>query len=207
MRLIIFGSTGTLGRHLVDQALDHGHAVTAFSRKPETLESAHANLTLAAGDVLDAGRVAEALRGHDAVLCALGAGRKGKVRSVGTANILQAMERHDVRRLVCQTTLGIGDSLQNLNFFWRYPMFGLLLRKAYADHVAQEAEIEQSSLDWVIIRPSAFTDGPATGLYKHGFPPSENDLDLKISRADVAGFMLRQLADDTYLHQTPGLSY
>lgn len=81
MKIIVFGSTGTIGRHLVNQALEHGHAVTAFARKPDKLETDDAKLTLAAGDVLDTGRVAEAMEGHDAILCALGAGRKGKLRS------------------------------------------------------------------------------------------------------------------------------
>ena len=207
MKIIIFGSTGTIGRQLVQQALDHGHAVTAFARKPERLEATHANLTRAAGDVLDGGRVAEAIEGHHAILCALGAGRKGKVRSAGTANIVAAMERNGVRRLVCLSTLGVGDSHQNLNFFWRRVMFGWFLKDAFADHVEQEAAVAQSSLDWTIVRPGAFTGGPATGLYKHGFAATETGLDLKISRADAAGFMLRQLGDDAYLLQSPGLSY
>lgn len=207
MRLIVFGATGTIGRHLVDQALSQGHLVTAFSRQPSALRVDHQNLTRQAGDVLDASAVADAVQGHDAVLIALGAGRKGTVRSVGTRHVVEAMERHGVRRLVCQTTLGAGDSRALLNFFWKRIMFGLLLREAYADHEAQEAIIKQSDLDWVIVRPAAFTDGPATGACKHGFPPTEKNLKLKISRADVADFMLRQLTDDTYLRQSPGLSY
>jgi putative NADH-flavin reductase len=117
------------------------------------------------------------------------------------------MERRGLRRLVCQTTLGAGDSRPLLNFFWKRIMFGFLLREVYADHEAQEAFVEQSGLDWTIVRPGAFTDGPATGAYKHGFPPTETNLKLKISRADVADFMLRQLTGDSYLRRSPGLSY
>ena len=207
MKLIIFGSTGTVGRHIVTQALKQGHAVTAFSRKPEVLDITHVNLTHATGDVLDAECVAKAVQGHEIVVCALGAGMKGTVRSVGTAHIIQAMERHGIRRLICQSTLGIGDSYGNLNFFWRYIMFGMLLRLAFADHVAQENLVVKSNLDWTIIRPGAFTDGPATGKYKHGFSAHETNLSLDISRADVAGFILKQLEDKTYLRQAPGLSY
>ena len=78
---------------------------------------------------------------------------------------------------------------------------------AQADHEAQEAFMKQSDIDWIIVRPGAFTNGPATGAYKHGFPPTEKKLNFKISRADVAGFMLQQLTGDTYLRQSPGLSY
>ena len=184
MKLIIFGATGTIGRHLVDQALSQQHQVTAFARKPDALKLVHQNLTRQPGDVLDRGAVTDAVHGHDAALIALGAGRKGTVRSVGTKHVVEAMERHGVRRLVCQTTLGAGNSRPVLNFFWKRIMFGFLLREAYADHEAQEALIEQSDLDWIVVRPGAFTNGAATGAYKHGFPPTEKNLKLKISRAD-----------------------
>jgi putative NADH-flavin reductase len=207
MKLIIFGATGTIGSELVDQALAEGHQVTAFARKPSALKKEHRDLCCRAGDVLDSAAVADAVRGHDAALIALGAGRKGIVRSVGTRHVVAAMQRHAVRRLVCQTTLGAGDSRAALNFFWKRIMFGLLLRDAYADHEAQEAFVTQSDLDWVIVRPAAFTDGPATGVYKHGFPPTEKNLKLKVSRADVADFMLRQLSGDTYLRRSASLSY
>lgn len=86
-------------------------------------------------------------------------------------------------------------------------MFGLLLRKAFADHVLQEEYVKQSRLDWTIVRPGAFTDGALTGEYRHGFSATDKGITLKISRADVADFMLKQLVDETYLHATPGLSY
>ncbi len=207
MKLIIFGATGTVGRQLVEQALGQGHQVTAFVRDPASLTMQHPGLARAVGDVFDANAVSDAVEGHGAVLIALGAGRKGTVRTVGTRHVIDAMKRHGVRRLICQSTLGAGDSRPALNFFWKRIMFGLLLKEAYADHQAQEALVEQSGLDWTIVRPGAFTDGPLTDAYKHGFPPSEPDLKLKISRADVASFMLRQLTGDAYLHQTPSLSY
>lgn len=86
-------------------------------------------------------------------------------------------------------------------------MFGWFLKEAFADHVDQERYVRESDLDWVIVRPAAFTDGPVTGEYKHGFASTDKELTLKISRADVAHFILEQLEDDTYLRRTPGLSY
>lgn len=207
MKVLIFGATGTIGRELVRQALDQGYAVTAFARTPAKVELNHPHLTVVQGDVLDPGSVAQAVPGHDAVFCSLGAGIKGTVRSEGTRNIIRAMEQADICRFVCQSTLGVGDSRGNLNAYWRYIMFGLLLRRAYADHVRQEAYVKQSRLDWTIVRPAAFIDGEHTGQYRHGFPGADKTTTLKISRADVADFMLQQLVDDTYLHQTPGLSY
>jgi putative NADH-flavin reductase len=207
MKLIIFGATGSIGRQLVEQALAEGHTVTAFVRDPARLELKHTNLKMIQGDVMDLASVEKAVQGQEAVLCALGAGRKGTIRSEGTRNIISAMEKAGVRRLICQTTLGVGDSQGNLNFFWKRIMFGLILREAFADHVKQENYIKQSGLDWTIVRPGAFTNGKRTGAYRHGFGGSDKRLSLKISRADVADFMLKQLANNTYHHQTPGLSY
>jgi putative NADH-flavin reductase len=207
MKVIIFGATGRIGGHLVQQALAQGHIVTAFARDPGKVQVTHENLRMAKGDVMDPAAVANAISGQDAVLCSLGSGRKGVIRSEGTHHIIQGMEKTGVKRLICQTTLGAGDSKGNLNFFWKYIMFGLLLREAYDDHERQEQYVFQSRLNWTIVRPAAFTDGPKTGVYRHGFSAKEKNITLKISCADVADFMLRQLKDDTYLRKTPGLSY
>lgn len=207
MKLVIFGATGSIGQHLVEQSLSQGHEVTAFVRNPATFTLTHPNLQVTTGDVLDAISVKKAVAGQEAVLCALGAGRKGIIRAEGTRHIIQAMEQEGVKRFICQTTLGAGDSRGNLNFIWKYVMFGLLLKEAYADHQNQEKLIMQSQLEWTIVRPAAFTNGTLTGDYQHGFAPNNKNITLKISRADVADFMLKQLEDTTYLRKTPGLSY
>lgn len=210
MRFTIFGATGTLGRVLTAMALADGHAVTTVSRSGFGMDDGPVSgpLTDIRGDVLDPRVAREAVANADVVFCTLGAGRKGGVRAPGTANILAAMKAHGVRRFVCQTTLGAGDSAGNLNFVWKYIMFGMLLRPAMADHEAQEALIRQSDRDWTIVRPAAFTNGPETGAAIHGFSGnSAEGLTLKVSRADVARFMLDQATDDRYLRQTPALSY
>jgi putative NADH-flavin reductase len=206
-KLLIFGATGTIGRELVEQALEKGGRVTAFVRSPAKFDLQHENLRVAAGDVLDPASVEKALIGQEAVLIALGAGSKGTVRSEGTRNIVRAMENAGIRRLICLSSLGVGDSRDTLNFFWKYVMFGLLLRKAYADHEAQEDFVKQSGLDWTIVRPAAFTDDQFTGNYKVGVTGADKTLKLKISRADVADFMLKQVMDDRYIKKTPGISY
>ncbi|WP_315790428.1 SDR family oxidoreductase [Fischerella sp. JS2] len=209
MKLLIFGSTGSIGRQLVEQALEQGHAVTAFARDPAKLDIKHANLKVVQGDVMDFASVEKAVQGQDAVLCVLGSSgkRKGTIRSEGTRQIIRAMEKTGIQRFICQTTLGAGDSWGNLNFFWKYIMFGTLLRDVFADHQRQESYVKQSRLDWTIVRPGAFVDGNRTGNYRHGFPGTDKTSKLKISRADVADFLLKQLADDSYLHKTPSLSY
>ena len=209
MKLLIFGATGSVGHYVVEQALEQGHTVTAFTRNPDKLDIQHAQLKIFQGDVMNRPAVEQALQGQDAVVCALGAGQSltGTVRSEGTRNIIQAMDQMGVRRLICQTTMGTGDSWGNLNFYWKYIMFGLILRNVFADHERQEGYVRQSHLDWTIVRPSAFVDGDRTGQYRHGFSGTDKTTTLKISRADVADFIVKQLDNHSYLHQAPSLSY
>lgn len=212
MKLIVFGATGGTGQQVVQQALAQDHAVTVFVRNPAKFGVNHPNLKIAQGDVMDLASVERVLPGHDVVLVALGAPArdKGKVRSKGTRNIISAMEKTGVRRLVCQTSLGYGDSLQVLDrapLHFKYIIVPFLLRGAFADHELQEDFIKRSDLDWIIVRPGNLTDGEKTGHYRHGFPASDKAITVNISRADVADFILKQLSDDTYLRKTPGLSY
>lgn len=208
VKLIIFGSTGSVGCHIVSQALAQGHDVSAFARTPSALDITHPNLSLIAGDVFDPLAVSDAVKGHDGVLVTLGSPRlTGNLRSQGTKNIIEAMKAYGVKRLICQTTLGVGESHNNLNFFWKYLMFGLLLRNVLSDHEVQERIVRCSNLDWIIVRPAAFINGPVTGIYQQGFGSKKKNITLKISRADVANFMLEQLHSNKYLHWTPGLSY
>jgi putative NADH-flavin reductase len=209
MKLVIFGATGTVGRQVVAQALEQGHTVTAFARNLAKLDIQHPQLGFAQGDVMDASAVEQVIRGQDAVVCVLGAGKqlKSTIRSEGTRQIIQAMEKVGMRRLICLSTLGTGDSWGNLDFYWKYVMFGFILRQVFADHERQEALVRNSNLDWTIVRPGALTDGPLTGQYRHSFPSSDRNIALQVSRADVADFILKQLSDQSSLHQTPSLSY
>jgi len=208
MKIVIFGATGSVGIHLVKQALQQGYQVTAFTRSPEKLTALQqeANLKIFKGDLADCQAVQEAIAGQDAVLCAIGDGNKGGIRALGTKNIIEAMETAGVKRFICETTLGLGDSEGNLNFFWKYIMFGLLLKKAFKDHQQQETYVFESNLDYTLVRPAAFTDGERTNAFKVGFGGDAKGLSLKIARGDVASFMLSQLETDEYLKKSVSIS-
>ena len=190
MKLIVFGATGTIGRHLVDQALSQNHQVTAFARSPGEFGQSHETLQMVEGDVLDPASVKSAIEGHDAVLCALGMPlmNKEKLRGNGTRNIIRAMEENGVRRLICLSALGAGDSRDILPIQYKYLLIPLLMRHLYADHELQESYVKESPLDWVIVRPGNFSKGKYTGSYRHGFAAADRSLKLKIAHADVADF-------------------
>ena len=206
MNLLVFGATGGTGRELVKQALNQGHTVTGFSRHAKKLTDEFPNLRVIEGDVADRAAVEQAVQGQDAVLSALGASslKRSPTLVKGIENIVQAMEQHNVRRLGYQSSLGVGDSRKQVGFLIRYIVVPLVLRNAIADHEQKEGIIQQSNLDWVIVRPAGLTDDDHTGNYRHG---ETIDLGDTISRADVADFMLKQVNDDAYLKKAPGISY
>jgi putative NADH-flavin reductase len=208
MKLLIFGATGGTGRELVRLALDRGHEVTAFARDPNGLNGRN-GVRAIAGDVLDAAAVERAVAGHDAVLVAIGkpATSAGNVRSAGTRNIVRAMERSGPRRLIVQSTIGVGDTRPLLPPLYKYVLVPSLLRRTFAEHERQEEIVRSSELDWTIVRAGALTDGERTGRYRHGFPPNGSSIEFEVSRADVAEFALGLVADTDYVRQAPSVSY
>ncbi|MDX2005491.1 MAG: NAD(P)-binding oxidoreductase [Meiothermus sp.] len=186
MEIVVFGASRGVGRQVVDQALEGGHRVTAFSRTGPDL--AHPGLRVVRGDVLDPAALETALAGQQAAVIALGAGNtaEGRVRSLGTQSVVEAMRRVGVRRAVAVSSFGVGDSR-------RGPvaaMAWVFLRAALEEHERQEEILRESGLDYTIVRPTGLTDGPRTGRYKVGSSGSG-----RISRADVAEFVLRVLPD------------
>lgn len=208
MKLLIFGATGLTGRHLVDQALKANHTVTAFARNPVKLEIKHPNLRIVQGDVMEMDSIERAMPGQDAVLSVLGDGdKKSTLRSEGTRRIMESMKKAGITRFVSTSTLGIRDTRTILPPLYTYFLVPFILKHAFNDHARQEELIERSNLDWTIVRPAALTNGPLTGNYHHGFPVTQKGLKLKISRADVAEFILKQVNNNLYIRKAPGISY
>jgi len=201
VNIAIFGATGRTGRHLVDQALAAGHRVTALVRTPASLPLAHDRLRIVPGDVRDPATVAGVIAGQDVVLSALGPNQHGAVSLCGDAMaaILPAMAVHGVRRLIALSAYGAADS-PDRNLYNR--MLWLMQKEKMVDKERMEARIRQSDVDWTIVRSAALSNGSHTGHYRLG-----TDLRItitsRISRADLADGMLRQIADATYVRQAP----
>src|SRR5215213_7781663 len=200
MKVLIIGATGATGKILMRQALAQGHQVTALAPEDHPLR-------VVEGNALDASSLEEAVAGQDAVLSVLGTRSRGPTTlfSESTHKVIAAMDKHRVRRLVCITGVGVGDSKGHVGFLYDRIIRPLVVKNVYEDKERQEEEIEQSDLEWVIVRPAQLTDEPARGEYKVYLKGSYTA--AKISRADVAAFMLAQLTEDTYVHKTPVISY
>ena len=210
MRVLVIGATGGTGREIVRQGLDRGHEITAFVRKPRRLPSPSASFHIVRGNVLDPASLDKAVRGQDAVLCALGHKRwlgPSRILSTGTAHLVQAMQAHGVRRLVCETSLGVGNSFGRLGLYYTFFVVPIILPFYFWDKHRQENVVRESDLDWVIVRPGALTNGGARGRLRAGSAVGNWLWSVRISRAEVAGFMLKQIQEDTFLRQTPGVSW
>jgi putative NADH-flavin reductase len=207
MKVLIIGATGATGKILMREALAQGHQVTALARNPSALAPEDHRLRVLQGNALDVSSVEAAVAGQDAVLVALGtrSSRPTTLFSESTHNVIGAMDKHGVRRLVCITGIGVGDSKGHVGFLYDRIIRPLVVRNVYEDKERQEEAIEQSDLEWVIVRPAQLTDEPAKGEYKVYLKGSYKA--KTISREDVAEFMLAQVKDDTYVHKMPVISY
>lgn len=209
MKVLIIGATGPTGQQIVEQALAQDHEVTALVRNPDKLQMQHSNLRTVKGDVLDADSLKTAVQQQEAVVSSLGTKKISlepvTLFSTGTKNLLQAMQHHNVKRLVCITGIGAGDSKGHGGWLYDKLILPIVLKRIYDDKDRQEAEIRSSNLDWIIVRPGGLTNEPAKGRYRV-LTDLTGVTAGKISRADVAAFVLQQLTDNRYLHQTPLIS-
>ena len=207
MKVLVLGATGGTGRLIVRDAVAKGHSVVALVRSKASADLPGASMI--EGDARDEATLARAMDGCDAVVSALGTGmglRKVDLLTVATRALVTAMTRNGVRRLVCVSALGVGDSRGHGGFVFDRLFQPLLLSQAYKDKERQEAAIRASSLDWVVVRPAMLTDDPARGSVR-AFTDLAGVKGGKIARADVARFVVEQLTTDTWLRRTPVLMW
>jgi putative NADH-flavin reductase len=210
MKLLVIGASRGIGLEVVKQALSRGHEVRAFARGADSIRLSNSRLEKRNGSALKVSDIASAMTGVDAVILTLGV-RAGPGMVLGpvdlfsraTEIVIDAMKKARVKRLICVTGFGAGDSRSKLGPL-QAMFFQLLLGRAYEDKDVQEVMVRKSGLDWIIVRPVVLTSGPKTCRYK----VLDNPKDWRsgtISRADVADFLVKQVQDPAYLGKTPVL--
>ena len=197
MKLLIIGANGKTGRHVVEQALEVGHYVTAITRRPEATSLRHDRLNVVRGDVFDAATLTEPMIGQDAVITTHGPVdlKPTTVFSEGGTNILRAMERTGVPRLICTTSAALEVS-HDLPLWQRIVIpyiLHLFLGTAYSDAEIMERIVESSGVDSTIVRPPRLTDGPHRGRYRIAI--NSHLTQVGISRADLADYLIHHLTD------------
>jgi putative NADH-flavin reductase len=208
MRVLIVGASKGIGLETTRQALDAGHDVRALARSATAIAVSNPSLEKIRGDALKTADVEAALVGVDVVIQTLGVGLGDLFRPVhlfsdATRVLIAAMRRQGVKRLICVTGFGAGDSRASISCLQRLP-FQIVFGRAYDDKNLQEKLIKESELDWTIVRPGVLTSRPRAGRYRILAEASQWRNGI-ISRADVAEFLVRQIGDQAYIRKAPVL--
>jgi len=209
MNVLIIGASRGIGLELVKLALDNGYLVTALVRDPSKLSIKHDKLRVAKGNILDTDSISRVMKDQDVVCCTIGINptfRKVTVFSEGVSNVIQEMKKAGVKRLISVTGIGAGDSKGHGGFLYDKIVSPLILGTIYKDKDREESIIKSSDVDWTIVRPGFLTNGELTENYRV-FTDLKGVTAGKISRKDVAHFILEQFNSNQYLKKTPLLTY
>jgi uncharacterized protein YbjT (DUF2867 family) len=216
LRILVVGATGGTGRATIEELVEQGHRVTAFSRHADALAGTSELVTAFSGDATNPTDLDKAVPGHDAVIVTLGIAENPfrvrlfgtartpmDVRSAGTRNVIAAMRKHGVRRLVVQSSYGVGETRDKLRFVDGL-FFSLLLKPQIDDTEVQELEVRESGVEWVLAQPVHLTDEDVAEM---PFASMDGEVrEWKISRKGVARFLARAAQASDYVGQSVALS-
>lgn len=205
MKVVIFGASGKTGTLLTDQALAKGHQVTAFVRRADAMVQKHPNLKIITGNLSDTNKLKEAITGADAYISTLGGGSLTKHAPeiiAGISKIIALMEQEGVKRFIYLSSIGAGESRYLMGPAIRFLVANVMLRVPLADHTTNEQSLEKSNLQWTVVRPGGLTDGPKAENLNYGTEKIKLKGSPKISRANVASFILNQLSETDFINKS-----
>jgi putative NADH-flavin reductase len=209
MKILLLGANGAVGQLALDELLKANHEVKALVRNASAMQRKHQRLTVVQGEPTYAADLEKLLAGQDVVISTLGArtNKKTTLRADVARNLVAGMKKHGVRKLVWLDAAGVGSSrkfMQRSSFFFGRIIIPLLLDNMYEDAALADVLIAKSDCDWVIVRPMMFTNDAKTGNVSVVTDMSLTvRLRLRITRADVAAFLVEQIVKDDYIGQMP----
>lgn len=208
MTLLVVGANGRTGKHVVKHALDRGHSVKAFVRRPESLNLSHPKLDIVQGDVLDPVSLDRAMEGVEAVISALGHSKNtpDDMQARGTQNIVDAMEKHGIKRIVSMTGAGVHfekDQPKFINHIIKF-MLKLLQKRILVDAENHATILRNSGMEWTLVRGPMLHDGLKPDSLKVGYVGTGPG--PRLSRENAAVFMLDAVEGPTHLYDAPALS-
>ena len=207
MKVLVIGSTGRAGRLAVRRLLDGGHEVTAFARNPASLAHEGRGLRVFQGDARNPLAMDQAMEGQEAVFCAIGPRSLGKtdLQEKSLRNVVAAMQKHGVKRIVNLSAWGCGDSRTKAPFFFRALILPLMLKGIFEDKERGEAHLLSSSLEFVNVRPGRLLTSPGRGGVRSSLEPA--GLKSSMTYEDLAAFMVRQLTENQWVRRSPLVGY
>lgn len=206
--IVIIGASKGIGLETVKAGLAAGHEVRALARSAQSIAITDPKLHKITGSALSRADVEVALKGADAAIQSIGVGSLAELVfgttlfSKSTRILVDAMQAAGPKRLIAVTGAGAGNSRGRIGFLYDNIAFPILLQRVYSDKDIAEDIIQKSTLDWTIARPGGLTNGPVTGRY-HVLPEMKDWRGGFISRADVADFLIKQVADRSMIGKTP----
>ncbi len=209
MKILVIGASRGIGLETLKLGLAMGHEMSALVRNPENISLEDEHLSIVRGDILDRESVDKAVRGQDAVCISVGIKPTRKPTSVfseGTKNVVDSMRAQSCKVLLCVTGIGAGESRGHGGFMYDKIFNPLFLKTIYEDKDRQEMIVRQSGLDWTIVRPGFLTNGPKTGKYRV-LKDLSGVKSGKVSRADVAEFILKESSERKYAGHAILLTY
>ncbi|WP_250037633.1 NAD(P)-dependent oxidoreductase [Paractinoplanes maris] len=212
MNVTVFGATGAIGQIVVAELFTSGHTVTAYARNAAKVPvSWPADVRVVVGEITDAAAIDTAVAGADAVISALGPSMDKKATGLplvdGTKLIIEAMQRHGVKRFIGNGTPSVVDKRDKPTLQQKFVGFmgRTMLPRAYQELLGMSDLIVNSGIDWTIVRFIAPKDGPAKGVKRHGFFGTDK-IGMAVTRADIAAFTAAQLTDNRYHNAAPAIS-
>ncbi len=210
MKLVIFGTTGMIGSRILDEALSRAHQVTAITRDPSRFSISHQNLTIVAGNALNPASVVDVIKGHDAVLSAIGtSGSSVEVIADAARSLIEGLSQSGIRRLVVVGGAGVLEVepgvqfVDSPNFFEEYRPLGLVHREAYNLY-------KTSDLDWTFVCPAAeIAPGERTGKFQVGADRllTNEKGESRISAEDFAIAFVNEVETPQYIHHRLTVAY
>jgi len=204
MKFLLLGASGGVGRRILAQGRERGYTIRAQTRDAAKLVGQPPGIKVVAADPIDAVALRALVAGQQAVVISLGTapGRRTTLFSDVTAKLVTAMAAEDVKRLVAITGVGAGETRDHGGFFYGRIIYPLFTRTFYEDKDRQERLIRESTLNWVLVRPALFKATSGLTPFQAITEIRPDTVLSRITRDEVASFVLDQLTDDLYL-QTP----
>jgi len=200
MKVSIFGASGGTGGLLTERCLAAGYEVTALARTPASF-AFRDRVRVVEGSAFDPAAVRQTVEGADVVLSTLGARslKKEDVLERAVPLIVAAMQENGVRRIIVLGSAGaLPDSLDKQpawrRWFVQHVVYKTMLKWPVASQVAQWKTLSASGLDFTMVMPPMLLNSPARGRYRvdgEALPRGGS----RISRADVADFMMQQIGN------------
>lgn len=207
--IALFGATGQTGKLFLEVALKAGYNVKALVRDTNKLHVSNPQLTVVQGDVLNKQDVAQVVKGTDIVVSLFGhvKGSPKWLQTDGTKHILAAMKKNNISRIISLSGGGLPfpekDEPKFADKLIRTIM-KIVASKMLNDAVQHYEVLKNSGLEWTIVRAPRLTNDDRSGTYRVGWVGV--NASTKISRADLADFILTQVEDETFVGQMPFVS-